>query len=171
MFKLKVGQGFSLVELMIVIALLGIIAAVAIPGYRDYVTKAEMSKGVFFISECRKQIENFYREYDKFPYKVCSVSQGKIETLDNGSVYTLEYGVNKDVNPQVAYLVGTFGVDKIEDANGNLEKTEFYTSIWFDRESDSFLSNCGQYDPGKLPSSYLHLMPSTCNDENISGEE
>ena len=52
----RMQQGFTLIELMIVVAIIGILAAVALPAYQDYTKKAKMSEVVLAASSCRTTI-------------------------------------------------------------------------------------------------------------------
>jgi len=63
----KIQQGFTLIELMIVVAIIGILAAIAIPAYSDYTERAKVSELVTLGSACKASVSEYYQAQGVFP--------------------------------------------------------------------------------------------------------
>ena len=107
----QLQKGFTLIELMIVVAIIGILAAVALPAYQDYTVRAKMSEVILAMSACRTSITELYQTGGTPPGANnwgCEVSAGTgskyvnaIATNANGVVTATVTNISASVNGSV----------------------------------------------------------------------
>ena len=80
------SQGFSLIELMIAVVIVGILAAVAIPMYSDYVTRSRRADGQATLMQVAQELERCYTQFSKYNDNSCSVVNSGVvsKTSDQG---------------------------------------------------------------------------------------
>ena len=98
----RMQKGFTLIELMIVVAIIGILAAVAIPQYQDYTVKAKLSKVSGFAQPIKTALALYYQEVGSFNF-----------TADNWASIGLAAApsATNEVGPQANIHVNTSGVN------------------------------------------------------------
>lgn len=117
-----IQKGFTLIELMIVIAIVGILAAVALPAYQDYTARAQMSEALTLAEGQKAAVVEYYSDNGTFPANntsagiaTASTIKGKyvnkVEVSGNATSATITStmntsGVNKDISGKTLVLEG-----------------------------------------------------------------
>ena len=99
----KVQQGFTLIELMIVVAIVGILAAIAIPAYQDYTVRAKISEGLSLVDAPKTSVEDTFQSTGNGPISNASAGYAGLTTATSyvtaiaigaSSVITVTYSSN-----------------------------------------------------------------------------
>jgi len=120
-----VQKGFTLIELMIVVAIIGILAAVAIPAYQDYTIRSQVSEGLSLGAGAKTAVAEFYNQTGSFPSTnasaglatATSITGSYVTGVDaSGGVITITYGndANSNINNADLILSATDAVGSIE---------------------------------------------------------
>jgi len=87
------NKGFTLIELMVVVAIIGVLSAIAIPTYNDYTIRAKVSEAFVIVQPYKTRFIEYFHTHGRFPTKAKNSTIGMGKDGDCGSVQDCDYGV------------------------------------------------------------------------------
>jgi type IV pilus assembly protein PilA len=117
--KMRNTKGFTLIELMIVIAIIGILAAIAIPMYRAQTCKAKLTEVTNAMSHVASAISSYYNEKGYLPASISSITRINTSLGVNvptgrltGLAWNLTAGGQGTTTTQTGYIFATINIDE-----------------------------------------------------------
>ena len=110
----RLNSGFTLIELMIVVAIIGILAAVAIPQYQNYVARAQVSEGLVLASGAKTAIAEYFNTNGNFPAGNSEAGLSNAEDISGKYVFSVEWNADSTSphpNASAKYFMVTFASD------------------------------------------------------------
>jgi type IV pilus assembly protein PilE len=152
-------QGFTLIELMIVIAIIGLLATFALPAYNDYVTRGKIQEATSTLSDLRVKMEQSYMDNRKYGTgKVCSITATYIPPPGT-KYFTYECASDKaNATGDQTYMITAKGVagQGMGGFNFTIDESQNKTTTI---DGGSAAAKAGY---GDAPNCWIQKKPSQC---------